>query len=782
MREITAFAKDLLDGLTIAVILETEGGDIVFANVAARALQRELEQADGGQEASSRAWTAARQQARDSGQPQVFTLSYRTAAGTFRTYQGQVAPLDDGLVSQFTDSTEAMVAQQELRAFLEYNPQLPWTSDAEGRVLDVGRRWEEWTGLTLEQGRGSGWLGALHPDDREWVRQTWAEHTRTMKPLDIEYRLRLASGEYGWFRARGTPHLGPEGQLDKWYGTLENVSEIKAAIAAFRESEARFRAIADDAPVMIWVSDAIGGNTYHSRLWRETTGQTDEASRGDGWLDPVHPEDRRALEEAHNRAYAARNPFRFEYRLRKVDGSWAWVIDVGNPRFSDDGTFIGYVGSVLDITERRKAEKERIAAQKQVMRMARHDALTGLPNRLRFAERIEELRSVLRDGKPVAVLLIDLDGFKTINDTLGHPTGDRLLQQVAERLRTSLRRNDVVARVGGDEFAVVVHPVLATAEVEGLAQRIIGSFTAPFRLDGRELVVGASVGVALSPTGGQDSEGLVSSADIALYQAKRAGRGNFQLFDPQMGHQLRAREDLRTALQEAVESKQFVLHYQPIVALADRRTIGYEALLRWERPNHGLVLPGEFIDLADECGLIVPIGQWVIEQALQAARNFPNGESIAVNLSPTQFRNPDLVNSIRRSLAQSTVAPGRLQLEITESVLLNADVANLRVLEDLRDLGVKLALDDFGTGYSSLGYLRSFQFDKLKLDRTFIKDLPDDQQARAIVNAVAGLGRALGIETTAEGVETEAQLQFVSDAGFDEAQGYLLGRPGVLRD
>jgi diguanylate cyclase (GGDEF)-like protein/PAS domain S-box-containing protein len=775
--------RDLLDALPTPVTLQRRGGGLVFANAAARALFEGSVGFKGGDIGTLKAVEA---RVSRTGQHGDVEVCLPTCDGHERWFLAQVR-LGDGLVvTTFTDIADRKEAQQyrqEFRAFIDFNPQIPWTADPTGAVLDAGPKWMEWTGIPLEISRGRGWLEALHPEDRERVAKTWADTTRRALPLDLEYRLKMTSGDYRWFRARATPKLSVAGEVEKWYGTLEDIDDRHAALAALKETEARFRAMADDAPVMIWVADEDGGNTYHSRLWRLTTGQSEEDAKGEGWLKPIHPDDRDNVYAAYLRARNLKCAYTVEYRLRRADGSWAWVIDVGHPRIGRDGHLIGYVGSVLDISDRRRAEEERQAAQLQLSHMARHDMLTGLPNRMHFSESIDALATSAPEGQKVGVLLLDLDGFKSINDTMGHPTGYQLLKQVADRLREKVGPTDVVARFGGDEFAIVVHSAQDDAALCRLAQDLIDTIREPFTIDRAEITIGTSIGIASTPEAGPKSDELIKAADIALYEAKRGGRGAMRLFVSAMDAQIQAREAIKSALAAALDRNQFVLFYQPIVDLRDRKVTGHEALIRWDHPQRGLIPPAEFISLAEESGLIVPIGAWVIEQAMQTASGWSDDISVAINLSPVQFRSSRLVENVRDSLARSGVAPQRVQLEITESVLLESSEANLHRLRALRNLGVKIALDDFGAGYSSLGYLRSFPFDSIKLDRSFIKDLPANRESLAIVRAVATLGRSLDIVTTAEGIETREHLRIVLAEGFDQAQGYFFGRPSptVLR-
>jgi diguanylate cyclase (GGDEF)-like protein len=419
------------------------------------------------------------------------------------------------------------------------------------------------------------------------------------------------------------------------------------------------------------------------------------------------------------------------------------------------------------------------AALEHASFLSAHDLLTGLPNRRLFRDRLEQaLRRVRRDGGRIGVFYLDLDHFKDINDLLGHAAGDATLQIVAERLRICLRASDTLARLGGDEFAVI-QPLLRRAEdADLLAQRLVAAIAPPIDLDGQRHVVGLSVGVALSGIGTlEQSEELMKAADMALYRAKDEGRGRICFYSPDMDVKLQERHAMETDLRAAIAEQRLTLHYQPQVDLATGRLLGAEALLRWNRPGHGVVPPEEFIGLAEDTGLIVPIGIWVLHEACRRATTWPEHIGIAVNVSPVQFRHAGLFEAVATILHDTGLAPARLELEITESLLLQDTEQTLATLLRLRKLGTKLAMDDFGTGYSSLGYLQKFNFDKIKIDRSFVSRIGEDPNAEAIVRAVIGMTEALGVCAIAEGVETSAQADMLRAQGCPEGQGFLYSRP-----
>jgi diguanylate cyclase (GGDEF)-like protein len=406
--------------------------------------------------------------------------------------------------------------------------------------------------------------------------------------------------------------------------------------------------------------------------------------------------------------------------------------------------------------------------------MAHHDGLTNLPNRDFFQDR---LRQALERGETahlrVAVLCVDLDLFKNVNDAFGHPMGDRLLKAVAARLKDEVRGDNVVARLGGDEFAIVLACNVSPNEVSDFSDRLIRLLSDRYVIDGCELVVGASIGIALSPGDGTSSEELTRNADMALYRAKADGGGVHRFFEREMDRQAQKRRDMELDLRRAFANGEFELHYQPLVDIVSDQINGFEALLRWQHPEKGMISPAEFIPVAEDIGLIVALGEWVLRQACTEAAKWPAVVKVAVNLSPVQFRSRNLVQAVISALAHSGLSPLRLELEITESVFLAETETNLAILHQLRELGVSISMDDFGTGYSSLSYLRSFPFDKIKIDRSFIKDLAERSDCVAIVRAISSLGRSLNITTTAEGVETVDQLDWLRAEGCNQVQGFL---------
>ena len=435
----------------------------------------------------------------------------------------------------------------------------------------------------------------------------------------------------------------------------------------------------------------------------------------------------------------------------------------------------GWVATFEDITE-------WLEAQAKITHMARHDALTGLPNRVLFHEQLEQGLRRAKSDDQLAVLCLDLDHFKDINDSLGHPIGDALLKEVGRRLKAAVGDGDTVARLGGDEFAVVQIGRSEEAAARSLAGRLVEVISAPYEIDDHQIVIGVSIGISLSPQDGSNPDELLKNADLALYRAKADGRGTYRFFETGMDARAQARRLLEMDLRAAVQRDEFQAYYQPIRDVASGRVVAFEALLRWNHPQRGLIAPISFIPLAEETGLIVQLGEFVLRSACTDATSWPDDIDVAVNLSPVQFKSPSLIASVTSALAASGLSANRLELEITESVLLQNSEATLTTLHELRAMGVRISLDDFGTGYSSLSYLRSFPFDKIKIDRSFVSELATREDSMAIIRAVTGLGRSLGIVTTAEGVENDAQLELLRREGCTQAQGYLFSKPRPASD
>ncbi|HSA81997.1 MAG TPA: EAL domain-containing protein [Geminicoccaceae bacterium] len=546
---------------------------------------------------------------------------------------------------------------------------------------------------------------------------------------------------------------------------------VRRAAAAIREGETRFRDIAEATSDWIWETDERLRVEFVSERFADITGLGPQAVLGRTLAELLHPAEDLELWDRHLADLAARRPFRGVLcRLDDASNQDRTLRVAGKPIFDGEGGFRGYRGTATDIT----AELE---AQSEAWRTARHDPVTGLPNRLLMHERLTQaVAEGRRTTAMAAVLCLDLDHFKEVNDSLGHAAGDLLIRGCGERLQACLREIDTLARLGGDEFAIVQTGVERMADVRRLADRLLGCLDHPFELDGHEVMVSASIGVAMMPMDGEDPQTLLQNADIALYRAKTEGRNRFRFFEPGMDAEQRERKAMEADLRRAVQNGEFEIYYQPQIDLRTRGLAGAEALVRWNHPERGLLPAAAFIQIAEETGLLLTIGEWLIPTACRQAAAWPSCR-LSINLSPVQLKHPGVVGLIRDSLARSHLAPYHLELEIPESVLLHDTRAALSTLMQLKELGVRIAIGDFGTGDSSLSYLRKFQFDKLKIDRSFVRDLDGGSDSQAIVKAVVGLGRNLGMVTCAEGVERSDQLELLEREGCDQVQGFLLSQP-----
>jgi diguanylate cyclase (GGDEF)-like protein/PAS domain S-box-containing protein len=583
-----------------------------------------------------------------------------------------------------------------------------------------------------------------------------------------------------WMGRLFNVHLEPirasDGTVSGALGIAIDVTEQMQIEEALRKSELSLAAAQEIAHLGNWERDLVSGTTTWSDECLRILGLVpgDDAMAPDGFFEFDHPDDAEFVRRTVAESQANHSAYSIDHRIVRRDGIMRWVHEQGEYVLDEQGVPVKLIGTLLDITERKQAE-ERLA------HLAHHDALTDLPNRIMLDDRlVQSIAHAERNGRVVAVLFLDLDRFKDINDTLGHSTGDRLLTHVAERLQVCLRTGDTVARSGGDEFIIVLADVAQPDDVTNVANRIVDSFARPFAIDGRELYASASIGISVFPHDGRDADSLIRSADTAMYQAKDSGRNNFQFFTADMHAKALARLSVEGDLRRAIEREQFVLHYQPVISLSSGRVVGAEALLRWNHPDRGLVLPADFVALAEETGLIVPIGDWVLRAACARARGWTErGHDpirVMVNISARQFQERNLGDVIDGALAAAGLPAQQLELEITESVVMRNTEETIRSLKNLKAKGLRLSIDDFGTGYSSLGYLKLFPVDSLKIDRSFVRDISVDAFDEAIASAIVGLARSLHLRVIAEGVETPTQLAFLRRVGCDEMQGHLFSK------
>ena len=630
----------------------------------------------------------------------------------------------------------------------------------------------------------------LYPED---VAHVWAEARRAIQQRDTfsaEYRIASTSTEAGrqrWLQSFGRVVFDPDqGEPVGFVGLVLDVSERKEAEAALLLSQARLAAseerlahALDSGSDGLWDWDLTTNVAWLSDSWHRMLGYEAGELKPHlrAWERIIHPEDAERAMRSMTDHFEGRTPlYECEYRIKTKSGGYLWTLARGKVVSRDgSGRALRMVGTYINVTPRKEAEQ-------QIAHMALHDALTGLPNRKLLWDRLgEEIRDAERQGCSFAVLACDLDRFKAVNDTRGHLAGDALLRTIADRLKGVIREGDTVARLGGDEFAIILRRLDHPQAAQIIARRAIEVVGQPVDLDGHSVTVGVSIGLAVGLQDGHDADTLFKSADIALYQAKAAGRNTHRFYEAGMDARIAARNMLEYDLRNAIKRDGLTLNYQPVVNLATGQVGGFEALLRWHHPARGAISPAEFIPLAEETGLIVPLGDWVLREACREAASWSGEQVIAVNVSAVQFQHQGLEQSVVMALANSGLKASRLELEITESVLMQDSEAVIATLYRLRALGIRIALDDFGTGYSSLSYLRRFPFDKIKIDRSFIRDIANPDTA-AIVRSVVGLGAHLGTAITAEGVETQAQLERVREDGCTDVQGFLFSPPLSAED
>ena len=557
------------------------------------------------------------------------------------------------------------------------------------------------------------------------------------------------------------------------------INEKNRVVKALCESESRFRALANNTSVLVWMSGTDARYTYFNSVWLDFIGSTLERVLDTGKTEAVHPDDYPLCMATYEHAFNGQQAFSMEYRLRRHDGEYRWILDHGVPRYDGEGAFLGYIGSCIDITQKK-------AAADEIEQLAFYDPLTGLPNRRLLQDRLKlALAASQRRGRQGALLFIDMDNFKTLNDTLGHDMGDLLLQQVAQRLESCLREGDTVARLGGDEFVVMLeglseHAIEAAAQTELIGHKILTLLNQPYRLVTHAHHSTPSIGATLFNDHEQSVDDLLKQADIAMYQAKASGRNALRFFDPHMQISIDARVAMEADLRQALAENQFSLHYQPQVYHNDR-VIGAEVLIRFHHPQRGLVFPADFVPLAEETGLILPIGKWVLETVCAQLKRWEDDVQtrhlqLAVNVSAKQFRQADFVDQVIQILRHSAINPERLKLELTETVVIDNIDDTIFKMNTLREIGVHFSMDDFGTGYSSLAYLTQLPLDQLKIDQSFIRNISVKPSDSVIVQTIIGMAQNLGMEVIAEGVETEIKRAFLELHGCPAYQGYLFSK------
>jgi len=560
------------------------------------------------------------------------------------------------------------------------------------------------------------------------------------------------------------------------------VAKIEHDNVALRDSEERFRTLTASSPVGVFQTDNEGQYMYVNARWREITNIFDIHLTQEAWIKTLHPEERFQVLSRWRESLEKGEEFRMEYRLLRDDGADVNVICHAKPLYESNGQINGYLGSLSDITELK-------SVQLKLEQLALYDPLTKLANRHLFRNRLEKaIKNAQRQNCKIALLFLDIDHFKKINDTMGHDQGDELLKAIAHRLRFCTRPGDTVARMGGDEFTILIPDIHDNHEADAIARKVLDVFKVPIRLTGLEVIITTSIGIAVGLSDADDANILMKNADMAMYRAKARGRDNYQFFSDEMNVELTRQLAIEGELRKALLQQQFSLNYQPKINMATGELVGYEALIRWNHPESGSISPSEFIPVAEDSGLILPLGEWVLRQACQHIREFldngllPADGRVSVNLSPRQFHEPNLVALITDLIKTSGINSQHLELEITESLLMENLDATIAVLYQLKELGVILAIDDFGTGYSSLNYLKRLPIHMLKVDRSFVMDIPQDRDDMEITSAVIAMAHKLGLQVVAEGVEVSEQADFLKENLCDFAQGFFYGKPMSVKE
>jgi diguanylate cyclase (GGDEF)-like protein/PAS domain S-box-containing protein len=642
----------------------------------------------------------------------------------------------------------------------------------ESRFLQVNDKYCDISGYRREELLGMSVAAVNRPRDVEIANDQ--RRQLLAREINVAYREKQIvrkDGSLVWISVATSVVRSNDGSPQDFISVVQDVSEIKAAVAALRESEERFRQFAHNIPLMLWMADPMDGSTiYVSPAGQKMLG-ADVTRRPRKVVGAVHPDDRRRIRIA--RKLAGDGHYDEIFRIKRADGALRWVHDRAYPVHDERGALVRIVGIAEDITEQRLAE-ERIAYASS------YDALTGLPNRVQFHQRLTQAMAG-EDRQGVVVLLIDADHFKKINDTLGHANGDELLKQLAQRLQNTARPDDLVARMGGDEFAVLLRGISEATYAEHVAASISEAMQRPCQFGGEEVHLGISIGIAMAGRDGGDADTLLRNADAAMYGAKNAGRNTYRFYESEMTRRAMELLRLENNLRRALERREFSLLYQPKARVVDGQVTGFEVLLRWNHPVRGTVSPVEFIPVLEETGLIVPVGEWVIREVCAQLRTWDkHGMSnypVAINVSARQFSDPGFAARVKRILDEEMIDPRMIELEITESMLMTGAEQAISTLQVLKLLGISISIDDFGTGYSSLSYLKRFPLDALKIDRSFVRDIPEDLDDAAITRTIISMAHGLRLKVIAEGVERPEQLHFLAEHGCDFIQGYLLSEP-----
>ncbi|MGB4062325.1 MAG: EAL domain-containing protein [Azonexus sp.] len=685
----------------------------------------------------------------------------------------------DYLIERKTTRQALTLSEARFRAMSDASPLGIFVSDVHGECVYTNEAYHTISGLSLEQTLGTNWRMAIHPDDRERVLVEWRAAALGEAKFTTKARFLRADGSIVWTRLNAAAML--DGLQPRGYVQIvDDITERKAAEDALFEEKERAQVTLNSIGDAVLTTNLPGNVTYLNLVAEMMTGWSSENAIGRPLSEVFRIVDGTTREVAPNPAQLAIHENRTvglaaDSILLRRDGYESAIEDSAAPIHNRDGQVAGAVIVFHDVSESRNMALK-------MAHLAHHDFLTGLPNRILLTERLSRaIGRARRHSKQVALMYIDLDYFKHVNDSLGHAVGDLLLQMVAERLKLCVRDTDTVSRQGGDEFVVLLTEIEQGPDAAPVAEKILAAFADPCVICGNELHVTLSIGVSIYPNDGQDADEVMKNADTAMYHAKANGRNNYQFFTTEMNTRAVRRLFIEGNLRRALKQGEFMLYYQPKVDLATGLMIGSEALIRWQDPEHGLVYPNQFVPIAEESGLIVPIGSWVLREACRQVCAWQDSGLLAVpvsvNISAVEFRHKNFLEGVATILRETGMLPSYLELEMTESILMHDAKSSESVLDSLKAMGMQLAIDDFGTGYSSLSYLKRFPINTLKIDQSFVRDIDIDVDDASIVKAMIGMGKSLKQRVIAEGVETQSQLDFLRKLQCDEGQGFLLGHP-----
>ncbi|MDP1524957.1 MAG: EAL domain-containing protein [Rhodocyclaceae bacterium] len=693
------------------------------------------------------------------------------------------------LLAQQVGIAALQASEARFRTMSDVSPLGVFLSDHDGACIYSNAAYQKISGLSLEETLGTNWSSAIHPEDRQRVLEEWHQAIHGNMPFNTEMRFLRSDGSEVWTRLNSAAMV--DGSTSHGYvQTVEDISDRKLAESvlmnaedALFEAKERAQVTLDSIGDAVLTSDLQGNVTYLNREAERMTGWPRAEAIGRPLVEVFKIVDGTNHEPVINPAQQAITENRtidlaMNSLLIRRDGGECAIEDSMAPIHNRHGAVTGAVIVFHDASASR-------AMTQQMAHLAQHDFLTGLPNRVLLTERLSQAIGLARrHRKQLALFFLDLDYFKHINDSLGHQIGDQLLRSVADRLVDSVRATDTVCRQGGDEFVILLAEIEQPQDAAHIAQKLIGAFALPHKIEGHELHITLSIGVSVYPDDGDDVDAVMKNADVAMYHAKMYGRNNYQFFRADMNASAGQRLVVEGGLKRALTQGEFHLFYQPQFNLASGAITGAEALIRWEDPEHGAIAPDQFITVAEECGLIVPIGRWVLREACRQNRAWQDAGlatvPVAINVSALEFRHPEFLEGVDQALAESGLASDLLQIELTESVLMHDTESSLAVLEGLKTRKILVSIDDFGTGYSSLSYLKRFAVDTLKIDKSFVSDITDVPvmtDDNTIVSAVICLGKNLRQRVVAEGVETDEQLAFLKTQSCDEAQGFHLSYP-----